>query len=227
MTEYATAFLEGSMRYATVLVDPGPGGFYEEYLTFLEHAEVTRERIHYISLLDDGTVVGLYELQADPERLGSGLEAIPQVLSFDLVGEESAFLYLHEEATEPARTLLSEAQKSEIVLDLPLEYTAEGTLRVTMMGSDAALRRTLGAIEDVVEVRLEKTGDYHPDTLHLASFLTDQQREILRLAVDRGYYDVPRNVTHREIAEASGLSQSTVAEHLQKVEAKIVPHVIR
>lgn len=215
------------MRYATITIDPRKEDVNEDFLAFREFADVTGERIHYISLLDDDTIVTLCELQANVERLRSGLDAIPQIVNFDLVVGESIFLYLHEQATEPTKTLLVEERNSEIVLDYPLEYTTEGTIRLTIIGDEEALRRTLTTIEDVVEVRLEKTGDYYPDTLHLSSLLTKKQREILQLAIDGGYYDVPRNVTHQDIAEASGLGQSTVAEHLQKIEAKILPHAIR
>lgn len=215
------------MRYSTVAIAPEEADVNEDFLAFREFAEVTGERIHYLSLLDDDTIVTLCELQANVERLRSGLDAIPQILNYDLVGGESIFLYLHEEATEPTRTLLVEERNSEIALDYPLEYTSDGAVRVTIIGNEVALRRTLRTIEEVVDVTLEKTGDYYPDTFHLSSLLTDQQREILRLAVDRGYYEVPRNVTHQDIAEASGLSQSTVAEHLQKIEARILPQAIR
>jgi predicted DNA binding protein len=38
------------------------------------------------------------------------------------------------------------------------------------------------------------------------------------------YYDVPRNVSVKEIAAELGIKSSTVAEHLQRAEAKLLSH---
>jgi predicted DNA binding protein len=44
---------------------------------------------------------------------------------------------------------------------------------------------------------------------------------VLRVAVDLGYYREPREATHDEIAAATGLSETTVSEHLRKIEATV------
>nr|WP_275039294.1 helix-turn-helix domain-containing protein [Halococcus salifodinae] len=51
--------------------------------------------------------------------------------------------------------------------------------------------------------------------------MTDRQHEVLRVAVDLGYYQEPREATHDEIAAATGLSETTVSEHLRKIEATV------
>jgi len=43
----------------------------------------------------------------------------------------------------------------------------------------------------------------------------------LDVALDCGYYEVPRQATHRDIAEQLGVSPPTVSEHLQKIEARM------
>lgn len=216
---------ETTMRYATVVVDPGTDGFYPESRVFLDRANVTRERVHHVELLEDGTVVGLYELHGDADRIRSGVRYLPHVVSFDVVGTDPVFLYLHEEATEPARTLLRELEAARTLLYRPFEHRPDGSLRLTVIGEEGALRRTLRSLDDTFDLRLEETGDYRPDLRDLEGLLTERQRQILWLAVDLGYYDVPRGTTHDEIAAHAELSQSTVAEHLQKIEARILPHV--
>jgi predicted DNA binding protein len=44
---------------------------------------------------------------------------------------------------------------------------------------------------------------------------------VLDVALDLGYYEVPRRATHRDVAEQMDLSVGTVTEHLQKVEARV------
>jgi predicted DNA binding protein len=52
--------------------------------------------------------------------------------------------------------------------------------------------------------------------------LTERQREVLFEAVDRGYYDVPRETTLTEVADRVGIAKSTCSEVLQRVERTIV-----
>ncbi|WP_258084886.1 helix-turn-helix domain-containing protein [Thermococcus thermotolerans] len=46
--------------------------------------------------------------------------------------------------------------------------------------------------------------------------LIKRQAEVLLLAYKSGYFDEPRKVTLRELAEMLNLSPSTVKEHLRK-----------
>jgi hypothetical protein len=46
--------------------------------------------------------------------------------------------------------------------------------------------------------------------------LTDRQREVLAVARDVGYYDVPRDAGQSDVADALGLAPGTVAEHFRK-----------
>ena len=57
--------------------------------------------------------------------------------------------------------------------------------------------------------------------------LTPQQEAILLIAYELGYYNYPRRANLRDIAEATGLSVSTVAERLRKAEAKIIGRLVR
>lgn len=56
--------------------------------------------------------------------------------------------------------------------------------------------------------------------------LTDRQREVLRYAYDRGYYEIPRGVTTAEIAAAVGVERRTAEEHLRRAENKLLASVI-
>ena len=52
--------------------------------------------------------------------------------------------------------------------------------------------------------------------------LPARRKEVIELAVSMGYYQTPRKCTQREIADALGLRQGTVAEHLQSAEGTII-----
>lgn len=59
----------------------------------------------------------------------------------------------------------------------------------------------------------------------LVDELTPRQREILRLAIDRGYYQPQRDVTIENIGDEVGISTTTTWEHLQRAEAKVMDEI--
>jgi predicted DNA binding protein len=52
--------------------------------------------------------------------------------------------------------------------------------------------------------------------------LTGRQREVLTLAVERGYYELPRETTTERLADELGVSRRTVDDHLRRAERKLV-----
>ena len=64
------------------------------------------------------------------------------------------------------------------------------------------------------------------DEQGLANILTDKQREALRVAVSSGWFDIPRQVSLRELSELSGISKSTLGEHLEKATSIIMKWLV-
>lgn len=56
--------------------------------------------------------------------------------------------------------------------------------------------------------------------------LTDEQYEALLLAIERGYYSIPRQVTLAELAEDVGISQQAMSERLRRGTAKVLVHLV-
>lgn len=54
------------------------------------------------------------------------------------------------------------------------------------------------------------------------SELTEKQIESLLLALDYGYYKIPKQITAEAIAEKTHLARTTYEEHLRKAESKIL-----
>lgn len=64
---------------------------------------------------------------------------------------------------------------------------------------------------------LSVVGTADPDAL-----LTDRQRELLDVAVRRGYFEVPRECTLAELAEDVGIDKSTASGVLRRGQGRIV-----
>ncbi|GAA0234769.1 helix-turn-helix domain-containing protein [Haladaptatus pallidirubidus] len=183
---------------------------------------VEGEAIHYINLLDDGTGVALYQLRGDLEQSTEVLEADPEVLSVERSEASEGLVYLHFRANALMTDLLSIFRRYEIVVDWPMEYTDQGGLRVTMIGEDEKIREVITEIPDGIQITLEGIGEYHPDMRQLASLLTDRQQELLELAIDEGYYEIPRRATLSDLADRVNISAGTIGEHLRKIETKVI-----
>ena len=76
-----------------------------------------------------------------------------------------------------------------------------------------------------IEVTLRKLQDYRVQETPL-DCLTDRQQEVLEVAFENGYYDVPRQASTTELAAELGLDDSTVSEHLQRAERNLLAAVL-
>jgi len=57
--------------------------------------------------------------------------------------------------------------------------------------------------------------------------LSDGQQRALSLAVEEGYYEIPRGATTGEIADNMGVSRRTFEEHLRRAENKILKNMMQ
>lgn len=209
------------MRYVTVVAYPEDGGI-NELDRRINELDLAYRAIHRVELLDDDTVAMFAEGRGDVEGLRRVLAESPEVLEFSVSGDDDGFFsYSRYEADDLTRLLMEDRRESSYLIDMPVEYTDDGGLRATYIGTEAAFAGALSAQPDGVRVEIERTGTYTPGPRHVVSRLTERQREVLSAAVDLGYYREPRGATQQEIAEATGLSETTVGEHLRKVESTV------
>lgn len=74
------------------------------------------------------------------------------------------------------------------------------------------------------EFELIHSGDWDPvaELGSQAVRLTERQQQVLKIAIDFGYYDDPRRCTLEEVARAFGVSKAAVHKHLLSAESKIM-----
>ncbi|MFC6964171.1 helix-turn-helix domain-containing protein [Halocatena marina] len=191
-----------------------------------DNPAVNSEAIQYINLLDDGTGVGLYQLRGGAEQGVEVLEANQDVLACEVSGASDGLVYVHFRANTLMTDLLSLLRQYEIVVDWPMEYTDQSGLRITMLGEDKKIREAITGLPDDIQITLEGIGEYHPDMRQVASLLTERQQEMLELAINEGYYEMPRRATLSDLAENVNISAGTVGEHLRKVETKVLMEIV-
>lgn len=60
----------------------------------------------------------------------------------------------------------------------------------------------------------------------LLASIPPRQRELLNEAVERGYFEIPRETTLEEIADAMGITKTTASNHLRKAERTLVEFLL-
>ncbi|MHB9288475.1 helix-turn-helix domain-containing protein [Halobacteriales archaeon Cl-PHB] len=89
-------------------------------------------------------------------------------------------------------------------------------------------REALGAIgswcrEQDIEFELTAVYDETPAD-RSETVLSQPQRETLQVAIDLGYFAVPRSVSLAEVAEELGISSQAVSERLRRAHQRLVEH---
>ena len=111
----------------------------------------------------------------------------------------------------------------EIWLQTPTQVTSSHGLFMTVHGTTKGLKRFRDDISELlppsIKIRISK--DLKADWI-AAPQLPNRRKEVMELAVKLGYYSTPRKCTQRDLADALGVRQGTIAEHLQSAESMII-----
>ena len=69
---------------------------------------------------------------------------------------------------------------------------------------------------------------YHPDDPNAGGQfgLTPTQRDTLVAALEAGYYDLPRKVTHEELSDRLGVSQQSISHRLHRAHGNLVRNAL-
>jgi predicted DNA binding protein len=218
------------MRYMSMRLVPAEGaGFHPLGEQLSTDPAIQREAIHHVEFLDDGTVLTLAEGSGDRERYEEIMSSSPSVHAYMVSGEERWMAVSQFEPTEPVKRILEWHQQAEIVVETPIQFGADGTQTITVVGDESAFKAIFEQAESLnaIECEIIRTGEYDPDAQRFTRALTTRQEEVLEAAVDVGYYRAPREATHEDVAEAVGLAPSTVGDHLRKIEERVFESMVR
>ncbi len=215
------------MRSVTFTLDY-PDGPHIAYRMFGADSEFEREQIYHLNVLADETVILLGRLRGDLDEARRLLGEHADVLGYSISSEEpqQGLVYVHARPPPAMSRFLKLPRTHEVFFNFPIGSTSDGRLQVVMLGeTNDVLREALAEVPSELDVTIQRIGPYPDAEGRILALLTDRQREVLNIALDLGYYDVPRQATHTDIAERLGLSTGTVSEHLQKIESRVFNHL--
>ena len=175
--------------------------------------------------IDRRGVTQLVELKINR---GRNLSEISQLESFEVLEiheEDEAGILVSIRCTHPLA--LSALELSNIYVYPPYGIDAKNGLEFRIFGISSSIRSFLEFVREVMP----------PDTISVQTikngsskdldFLTEKQREVLELAVSRGYYEDGGEVTLKQLADELGIARSTTGEHLKRAESEVLKRAVR
>jgi predicted DNA binding protein len=142
----------------------------------------------------------------------------PDVVDADLLWKRERTALVQVETSSPP--LLFPLWQAGVPVELPFTVVAgratweltTSSERLSDLGEHLDEAGIEYDIESVVEI-----GSSEADRL-----LTPRQREVLTIAIDEGYYAVPREATLTDVAETLGVTKSTCSDILHRCENSII-----
>ncbi len=164
----------------------------------------------------DGGMYVLFESPVDAATMTPYFESDSAVTEYEVLHTDDRTTFVQLRIDRPAtyRAVLHSGNlpRSPLVVRDGWIY---GEITTSMEG----IQKFVSGLQER-DVRYEivsLTQSYDDDDL-----LTDRQREVVREAVDRGYYETPRACTLSDIADALAVNKSTVGDVLNRAEGRII-----
>lgn len=156
----------------------------------------------------------------DAEGIVSDIRGDEAVVKLEPLGEVGENTFLRVETTVPV--LPEPIQQSGVSLEPPFRIR-DGTAVCDVTTSCDRLSKLRGALEEFGAP--SRIDSIHRD-VRSEYLLTDCQHDVIRTAVELGYYDTPRDCTQEELAEALDVAKSTCSETLHRAEEQIIKRFI-
>jgi predicted DNA binding protein len=109
-----------------------------------------------------------------------------------------------------------------LVVVPPIVYHEDGTVTLSLFGPTDEMQTALDRIPDLIDIDIEEVSGLSSMAPAVESRLSDRQREALSVALELGYYEIPREASHEDVADELGCAPSTAAEHLRKAESTVL-----
>ena len=162
---------------------------------------------------DEGDVTGLAATGIGRVEAVEALRGHDRVDDVEIVGESEAETVARVAAPPPS--YVAAARRAGVPIESPVEVAGgRATLAVV---DDRERLSAFGRRLAAAGATVESTGEDEPTPV-----LTETQRDLVRAAVEAGYYDTPRECTLTELAADRDIAKSTCSETLHRAEGQVL-----
>lgn len=213
------------VRYATARISIQEDGPHPTAAAIHRHPDVRLACIYYTNPVKSGGYAELLEFEGDLAAARQILRESDDVRRFELPAASNGLCYVYFEGTPQFERVRDVMFEHAVVVRWPITFERGGeglTALATFVGTTDAIQAARDALPPELDFRLERIGEFRGQLADPLSTLTDRQREVLDLALAQGYYEVPRQATQADLAEALDCSPATVGDHLRRIEHNLV-----
>ncbi|MFX1493578.1 MAG: helix-turn-helix domain-containing protein [Promethearchaeota archaeon] len=145
-----------------------------------------------------------------------------EVLKEDRRNNEFIFFSKHNWIKETKEFL----DKLDLIIDPPI-ILDQDRLLVSIITDNKNINKFVESLDHHYDEKLEilSISNIQPNYENLFLKLTDRQKEIVYYAIQNGYFEIPRRINSKKIANHFKISRSALYEHLRKIE-RIIYHTI-
>ncbi|WP_330633185.1 helix-turn-helix domain-containing protein [Halocatena halophila] len=217
------------MKYLRLNLRYAPAAQHPMHRFMSESDAIDRELLVAWNLTAETDITyALFYVVGDRESYETALEAVDTNESYDLtpVHDGTFYAYLRERDTDRFRRFRAAFEQPSLMAVPPLDYRSNGMLTFDVVGEPASLEAVLDQLPKGISAEIREVGEYDARPGIFTTTLTARQREALAAASNVGYYEVPREGSVADVAEALGCAPSTASNHLRKAEARLVEHTV-
>ena len=110
-------------------------------------------------------------------------------------------------------------ESNDLALVSGTNLTKNGLI-IQLVGKQTAIMDFLNAIREKVKIDRVTTGKGGEGMIESGPSI--QQFRVIKTAFENGWYDIPKGISIRDLADKLELSKSSVAEHLVRAENNVV-----
>lgn len=145
-----------------------------------------------------------------------------EVIKEDRGNNEFIFFSKHKWVKQTKEFL----NKLDLIIDPPIILDKDRLL-VSIITDSKNIDKFVESLDSFYNTKLEilSISDIQPNYENLFLKLTDRQKEIVYYAIQHGYFEIPRRINSKKIANHFKISRSALYEHLRKIE-RIIYHTI-
>ena len=172
---------------------------------------ITKEEIH-----NDGTITFIFSADDRIDEIRERLETSPAVHEVTMVSDTELLVRKQTSGALPI------VQNNNGLLFKWIQF--HGTERIfdILVYRRKDLQRIITEFEEIGRPHLEKIEPFSKEQTKLSR----RQAEVITVALEEGYFDWPRRIEAKDLADLLDISHPTMLEHLRKAEKKIIEQVL-
>lgn len=216
------------MRYIDVRISQPADERNPMHQYVVDHDDYGVSRLLYRDQYSATEHAAMFHVEGPPEPYVTALEDQETLLdsAWSRCPDDSFYLYVREAMGPDDRTFSAAFSQPGLLVLTPIEYQADGTVRLTAVGPAGAVQSAVDDVPGSMGVDVVSVGEYAAGRIDARIDLTQRQFEAVQAAVRTGYYRALREATLEDVAAELDCSTGTAGDLLRRAERTVMADLV-